>query len=135
LSIVGSTDVFAVARVDAADGGSRKLTDQPRHRTASIDLPSFDRVTLRHWIRAPTSPQRLALRSRIVLLLAEGISSREVARRLGISRHTVGLWRKRFIEGGAAALTRDRPGRGRKRRGNGSGSGQVNFRQFTRARQ
>jgi transposase len=54
------------------------------------------------------------LRSRIVLLLAEGLSSREVARRLDVSRHTVDLWRRRFLEEGRDALGRDKPGRGRR---------------------
>jgi transposase len=62
----------------------------------------------------------LALRCRIVLLLATGRSARQVARELGISRHTVGLWRKRLEQGGCDALTRDKPGRGRKRTSSGS---------------
>lgn len=48
-------------------------------------------------------------------MLSEGVSAREVARRLAVSRHTVGLWRKRYIEEGYAALLTDRPGRGRRR--------------------
>jgi len=51
----------------------------------------------------------------MVLLLATGLSAREVARRIGVSRHTVDLWRKRYLEEGCDSLTRDRPGRGRKR--------------------
>jgi transposase-like protein len=74
-----------------------------------------DRPTLERWIRARTTPQRTVLRSRIVLLLAEGLSAREVARRLGVSRHTVDLWRTRYVQEGCDALTRDRPGRGRRR--------------------
>jgi transposase len=57
----------------------------------------------------------LVLRSRIVLLLADGMSSRAAARALGVSRHTVDLWRKRFEDGGCQALVSDKPGRGRKR--------------------
>ena len=66
-------------------------------------------------MRAPTTLQRTVLRSRIVLLLSEGLPAREVARRLRVSRHTVGLWRRRYLEEGCDALTRDRPGRGRKK--------------------
>jgi hypothetical protein len=73
-----------------------------------------DRRTLDRWVRMPTAPQRLVLRSRIVLLLADGYAAREVARRLGVSRPTVALWRRRYAEEGCHALTRDRPGRGRK---------------------
>src|SRR5688500_14308054 len=74
-----------------------------------------DRKTLDRWIRMPTAPQRLVVRSRIVLLLADGCPAREVARRLGVSRPTVALWRRRYSQEGREALRRDRPGRGRKR--------------------
>jgi transposase len=77
-------------------------------------LQADDRSTLEAWVRARTTPQRTALRSRIVLLLDEGHSAREVARRLGVSRHTVDLWRSRYKQEGRESLTRDRPGRGRR---------------------
>jgi hypothetical protein len=83
-----------------------------------------DLATLERWVRAPTSPQRLVLRSRIVLMLAQGLSEREVARRLGISRHTVGLWRARYSREGCNVLTHDKPGRGRKPR---AGSAPTNI--------
>jgi transposase len=74
-----------------------------------------DRTILERWVRSGTTPQRTVIRSRIVLLLDDGLSAREVARRLAISRHTVDLWRARYIREGCDVLTRDRPGRGRKR--------------------
>jgi transposase len=73
-----------------------------------------DRQLLRSWSRAGTTPQRVARRARIVLLAAEGCSSREIAQRLGVSTHTVSLWCRRFQAGGSVALMRDAPGRGRK---------------------
>jgi transposase len=84
-------------------------------RPAIFDLSHADRLRLERWVRTPTAPQRVVSRSRIVLLLGEGHSGREVAERLGISRHTVDLWRQRFREGGCPLLLRDKPGRGRKR--------------------
>ncbi len=66
------------------------------------------------WIRAGTTPQRVVRRARIVLLTDEGLSAREIARRLGVSTHTVSLWRRRFPAGGPEAIARDAPGRGRK---------------------
>lgn len=75
-----------------------------------------DRATLERWVRMPTAEQRIVRRSQIVLLLGEGLAAREVARRLGVSRQTVDLWRRRYAEEGRDALTRDRPGRGRKPR-------------------
>jgi hypothetical protein len=81
----------------------------------ALTLTAGDRSMLERWVRAPTTPQRVALRSRIVLLLADGVSARETARRLGISRHTTDLWCSRFTNGGCDELLRDKPGRGRKR--------------------
>jgi len=70
--------------------------------------------TLRAWVAASTTPQRVVLRSRIVLLAQEGLANHAIARRLEISRPTVILWRKRFAQGGVKALAEDAPGRGRK---------------------
>jgi len=79
-----------------------------------LRITEGDRQLLRAWIPAGTTPQRIVRRARIVLLATEGCSSREIASRLGVSTHTVSLWRKRFQTGGSLALRRDAPGRGRK---------------------
>jgi DNA-directed RNA polymerase specialized sigma24 family protein len=84
-------------------------------RSSESLLDVRDRATLVRWIRARTTPQRVVLRSCVVMLLADGLSAREVARRLGVSRHTVDLWRRRYIQEGCDSLLHDRPGRGRKR--------------------
>lgn len=46
----------------------------------------------------------LAQRARMVLLAAEGLSNAEIARRLGVTRPTVVLWRNRYLAGGVGAL-------------------------------
>ena len=79
-----------------------------------IRITDGDRQLLRAWILAGTTPQRIVRRAQIVLLATEGCSSREIASRLGVSTHTVSLWRRRFQTGGSLALRRDAPGRGRK---------------------
>jgi transposase len=56
--------------------------------------------------------QRIALRARIVLGAAAGLSNNALAKALGTSRPTVIDWRQRFAEGGVEALYEDRP-RGR----------------------
>ena len=71
--------------------------------------------TLQAWVAARITPQRVALRSRIVLLAHEGLANHAIAQRLDISRPTVILWRERFAQEGVEALTEDAPGRGRKR--------------------
>jgi transposase len=81
---------------------------------AMFRITDADRRLLTAWTRAGTTPQRLARRARIVLLVADGHSARAIARRLSVSTHSVSLWRRRFAGGGAAALVRDAPGRGRK---------------------
>ena len=71
------------------------------------------RKLLEHWVRAGTSPHRLVVRSRIVLLALEGLRPPEIARRLGVSQATVRLWVARFRAEGPAVLGHDAPGRGR----------------------
>ncbi len=72
-------------------------------------MPSEQRVTLEAWVRAKTTPQRMALRSQICLLAAEGKSNNAIAQQLSTSRPTVILWRKRFEELGPEGLTKDAP--------------------------
>jgi len=79
-----------------------------------LRITAADRQRLIAWTRAGTTPQRVARRASIVLLAGEGCSARAIAQRLGISAHTVLLWRQRFENGGPDALVRDAPGRGRK---------------------
>ena len=67
---------------------------------------------LENWVKS-ASQARLKRRSRIILLLASGLSQAAVAAQLGVSRRTVAVWRQRFLEGGPATLQHDRPGRGR----------------------
>lgn len=85
-------------------------------RPSELVVESSGRNVLETWARSRTLPQRIVVRSRIVLLCAAGNSSRVVAAQLNVSRNTVELWRTRFIEGGVDALTTEKPGRGRKPR-------------------
>jgi len=79
-----------------------------------IELSDAERAQLESWTRRRTSAQALALRSRIVLLAAEGHNHREIARELGIDRNTVAKWRSRFVKHRLDGLTDEpRPGRPR----------------------
>ena len=70
-----------------------------------------ERSELEARVRAPTTEQRDAFRARIVLMAAEGRSTRSIARELGTMPRTVSLWRIRFAEGGLAGLSdQPRPG-------------------------
>ena len=59
------------------------------------------------------TPVRLAQRSAIVLSAAEGNENKEIASQLGISRETVGRWRRRYAESGMAGIEKDAPRPGR----------------------
>lgn len=65
---------------------------------APITLTDDERSELRGWARRPTTAQAHALRARIVLAWADGLSISDAAEELGVTRRTVGLWRKRFQE-------------------------------------
>jgi transposase len=81
---------------------------------APVELSEAERAQLESWTRRRTSAQALALRSRIVLMAADGHNHREIARALGIDRNTVAKWRSRFVEDRLDGLTDEpRPGRPR----------------------
>ena len=64
--------------------------------TVAIELTEDERATLQRWARRHSSSQALALRSRIVLAVAEGGANTAIAARLGVNRATVAKWRHRF---------------------------------------
>jgi transposase len=61
-----------------------------------VNLVASDRDELDRRVRARTSSQQAALRGRIVLEAANGISNTAIGARLGISRRTAQHWRTRF---------------------------------------
>jgi transposase len=67
------------------------------------------REQLAAWVRSPTTPQRLVLRSKIILQAIAGVANQVIATTLGVARPTVLLWRARFAAEGPRALERDRP--------------------------
>src|SRR5215218_1488118 len=76
-----------------------------------VRLGPDERAELEAWLRAPTSEQRHVFRARIVLMAAEGLSTRAIARDLGTMPRTVSHWRIRFAEEGLSGLDdRPRPG-------------------------
>jgi len=87
-------------------------------RMAKIALPvtlaDSERAQLDQWVGAQYTPQQIVLRSRIVLLAAQGLQDLEIATELSVHRHTAGLWRRRFRQEGLDGVWNIAPGRGRK---------------------
>lgn len=77
-----------------------------------ITLNSVSDTMLRHLIRSPSTPQGLALRSRIVLAASAGQSNQDIAGTLRIPEVTAGKWRRAFATSGMDGL-RDAPRAGR----------------------
>jgi transposase len=69
---------------------------------------------LERWLAALGTPQQVALRSRIILAVADGKTEATIAAETGVNRKTVRLWRERFRIQGLPGLWEIAPGRGRK---------------------
>jgi transposase len=80
---------------------------------ARIDLTDEQHQSLTELATRPTTPQRAALRARIILGCAQGLSQVAIAAQQGVRRRIVSKWCRRFQRRGLAGLT-DAPGRGRK---------------------
>jgi transposase len=82
---------------------------------ALLFVSDEERETLERWTRRRMTAQTVALRSRIVLGCAIGMSNTEVAEELHVTNATVGRWRSRVVARGPAGLL-DEPRRGAPRR-------------------
>jgi len=81
---------------------------------APLNIPEQDGKILQKLVHAPSTPQGIALRARIVLLAGEGLANYAIATKLSIGRPTVILWRNRFTRMGTSGLLHVEQGRGRK---------------------
>src|SRR5262245_55587789 len=69
-----------------------------QHLAAKIELTDEERTVLEGYARRRKTAQALAMRARVVLRCVEGGHDGVVADELGVSRGTVGRWRRRFAE-------------------------------------
>jgi transposase len=67
-------------------------------------LNDEEKTKLEMLARRPKTDQRTALRARIILDCARGLSNQAVATQRGVTVQTVGKWRQRFRAGGLGAL-------------------------------
>jgi transposase len=75
----------------------------------ALRVSPADRELLETMVRSGRTPRRIAFRAEIVLGAAAGESNNALAKRLGVSRPTVLLWRDRFQSGGVKGLLKDEP--------------------------
>src|SRR6266704_5248331 len=78
-----------------------------------IVLSEDVRRKLEQQSRGRSTQARVVLRSRIVLLAAEGLQNKQIAATLNVAPRMVALWRGRFIEHGIECLLKDAPRAGR----------------------
>jgi transposase len=79
-------------------------------RAIEVKLTQEDEHTLRHWMRASTTEQRLTVRARIVLAAARGETTSRIAGRERLRVATVSKWRRRYAQRGLLGLQDARPG-------------------------
>ena len=63
---------------------------------APLSISDEERRELERRVRAHTTAQRDLKRARVVLLAAEGVANRRIAREVGLAEEYVGMWRRRF---------------------------------------
>jgi transposase len=83
-----------------------------RHAPLIVLAPD-EVTTVDTWARSRTLPARVVERARIIRLAAHGVSSKDIAVQLGVSRPTVQLWRERFLALRVPGLAKDAPRPGR----------------------
>ncbi len=83
---------------------------------ATIHASSAHVALMEKWVKAGSTPQSIALRSMIILESHRGKTDQAIGQFLKVSRPTIRLWKRRFVQGGPQALTIIAPGRGRKSR-------------------
>lgn len=74
------------------------------YKAQSIELDEETRAVLASRVRAKTTPQRDVTRARIILLAADGVSSRRISKEVGMHESHVAMWRQRFLAGGLEGL-------------------------------
>ncbi|MBF6558591.1 MAG: IS630 family transposase [Acidimicrobiales bacterium] len=81
-----------------------------------ITIPEADRIELERLARGRNTPQKVALRAKIVLLSSRGTPTGDIMQALDTTTPTITLWRNRYVAAGVAGVVKDAPRPGRKPR-------------------
>ena len=84
--------------------------------TLCVVLPPADRALLTDVVANGNTPQKLAVRARLMLMLADHVRPSHIATRLALSRNHVHYWMRRYVDVGASGVLHDAPRPGRKKR-------------------
>ncbi|MCL5067289.1 MAG: helix-turn-helix domain-containing protein, partial [Thaumarchaeota archaeon] len=74
-----------------------------------IVLTPEEREQLERWSRGRSTPQRLVLRSKIILLASQRKTNKEIIEELNTTPVTVGRWRSRFALLRIEGIRKDAP--------------------------
>lgn len=78
-----------------------------------VILSPEEEATINRWAHGKSFPLRLVQRAQIIRLTADGVFNHDIAKRVGVSRPTVQLWRERFLSLRLPGLEKDAPRSGR----------------------
>ena len=70
----------------------------PRLEATQINLSESEHQELAQLLRRTSTPQQIALRAKVILRAATGLSNGKIAEELGISIEMSRLWRRRWRE-------------------------------------
>ena len=85
-----------------------------RNVARSIEMDGDTRRQVEAFAHSRSLPHALVVRAKLILMACDGMKSIDIAKKVGLSRESVGKWRTRFIRGGLHGLYDElRPGRPR----------------------
>jgi transposase len=70
----------------------------PGPKPPAVNLDEASRDALQQLLKQRTAQQQLVLRARVVLLADAGLNDCQIARRLGLTPKSVGVWRHRWLQ-------------------------------------
>ena len=76
----------------------------PRNSPYTLLLDCREKQFLEAITRKYTSPYRDVMRAKVILFAAQGLSNKEIGKRLDLPRQIVSKWRKRFFDQRLAGL-------------------------------